>query len=367
MCGPAGSGKSTHARRLEAAGMVRLSVDVEAWRQGHRSMPIPDAVAAELEEGLRIRLVELVSGGVDVVVDLSFWSRRMRDSYRRLLAPLGVVPEVVHVVTPAPVALDRVRIRADAGADDFRLDEVLAARYHEGFEPPTPDEGPLMVVRGDEAPGGSHDEVRAAYDAIAEEYAATYPSTEPEAAVDLAMVDHVIRLVVEAGGSTVLDAGCGTGRMTRYVADRGLAVTGVDLSPGMLAMARRDHPDLDVREGSLLSLPLDDASFDGVVLWYSLIHLTDTELPVALAEAFRVVRPGGCVLAAFQVGDGPWDVGRGLRDRGHAVALVRHQRGVEPMLDAVAAVGFVEEARLVRAPVGPERHPQAFLLARRPA
>ncbi|MGL4176336.1 MAG: class I SAM-dependent methyltransferase [Dermatophilaceae bacterium] len=168
-------------------------------------------------------------------------------------------------------------------------------------------------------------------------------------------------------GGTVLDAGCSTGRMTRYVADRGLEDTGVDLSPGMLAMARRDHPDLDVREGSLLSLPVDDASFDGVLLWYSLIHLTDAELPVALAEVFRVVRPDGCVLAPFQVGDGPWDVGRGLRERGHAVALVRHQRGVEPMLDAFVAVGFVEEARLVRAAVGLERHPQAFLLARRPA
>lgn len=213
---------------------------------------------------------------------------------------------------------------------------------------------------------GGAEEVRAAYDAIAEEYAATYPTTEPEAAVDLAMVDHLARLVLESGGSTVLDAGCGTGRMARYLADRGLRVTGIDLSPGMLAMARRDHPDLDVREASLLALPVGDAAVDGVLLWYSLIHLTDDELPAALSEAFRVVRPGGYVLTAFQVGDGPWDVGRGLRERGYDLALVRHQRGTKAMLDALAGAGFAKEARLVRRPLGREQHPQAFLLARRP-
>lgn len=213
---------------------------------------------------------------------------------------------------------------------------------------------------------GSAEQVRAAYDAIAPTYAATFPTTEPEAAVDLAMVDHFIRLLGERGGSRVLDAGCGTGRMARHLTDRGLAVTGVDLSPGMLAMAGRDHPDLDVREGSLLDLPFGAGTFDGVLCWYSLIHLTDDELPVALAEVVRVLRPGGLVLVAFQVGDGAFDVGRRLSDRGHDVTLVRHQRGTKQVLDALATAGLVKEARLVRQPVAVEEQPQAFLLARRP-
>lgn len=214
---------------------------------------------------------------------------------------------------------------------------------------------------------GSADEVRSAYDAIAADYAATFPTTEPEAAVDLAMVEHFVRLLHEAGGTHVLDAGCGTGRMARHLTDRGCTVVGVDLSPGMLAMARRDHPDLDVREGSLLSLPVEDAAVDGVLLWYSLIHLTDDELPAALAEVVRVVRPGGLVLAGFQVGDGPSDVGGRLRARGHDITLWRHERGVKAVLDAFATAGLVKEARLVRRPVGAEREPQAFVLSRRPA
>ncbi|QKE86068.1 class I SAM-dependent methyltransferase [Arthrobacter sp. NEB 688] len=180
------------------------------------------------------------------------------------------------------------------------------------------------------------------------------------------MLDHFVGRVVAAGGSRVLDAGCGSGRIARYLTDRGLSVLGVDLSPGMLAMARRDHPDLELREGSITALPVDDASVDGVAFWYSLIHLTDDELPVALAEAVRVLRPGGHVVLAFQKGDGIHDVGAGLRERGHDVSLVRWHRGTKQVLDALAEAGFVKEARLVREPVGRERHAQAFVLARLP-
>ncbi len=76
------------------------------------------------------------------------------------------------------------------------------------------------------------DDVRAAYDAMAQAYAAAYPTTEPESAPELAMVDHLVELL--GPGARVLDAGCGTGRMSRYLADRGAVVEGVDVSPGML-------------------------------------------------------------------------------------------------------------------------------------
>lgn len=93
MCGPAGSGKTTWARRLETAGTTRLSFDVEMWRRGITTVPLPPEVRAEIETDLRARLLPLVGDGADVVLDFSFWSRAMRDDYRRLLAPLGVVPE----------------------------------------------------------------------------------------------------------------------------------------------------------------------------------------------------------------------------------------------------------------------------------
>lgn len=214
--------------------------------------------------------------------------------------------------------------------------------------------------------GGSRDEVRAAYDAIADDYAATFPGTEAEAPVDLAMVEHLVRVLHEGGGTRVLDAGCGTGRMARFLADRGCSVAGVDLSPGMLAMARRDHPDLDVREASITDLPFEDASFDGVLFWYSLIHLPDADAAVALREAARVLRPGGYVLVGSQKGEGTRDVGARLRERGHDVDLLRWHRGPRELLTLMRGAGLERTARLVREPLGREREGQVFVLARRP-
>jgi predicted kinase len=146
MCGPAGSGKTTVARDLERAGLVRLSFDEEAWRRGIRVQPLPPDVRADIERHLQERLLALVAHERDVVLDFSFWSRRMREDYRRLLRPLGVEPETVYLATPREAVLARVRARAGAAADEVCLPEEVAARYFDHFEPPTPEEGPLTVI-----------------------------------------------------------------------------------------------------------------------------------------------------------------------------------------------------------------------------
>jgi len=148
MCGPAGSGKSTYARGLEADGLVRLSFDAEMWRRGITTVPLPPDVRADIEADLRERLLGLVVEGRDVVLDFSFWSRAMRDDYRRLLGEVGVVPETVYLATDRDTVLARVRERRGSNEDDFVVDEETAAAYVDHFEPPTPDEGPLTVVGG---------------------------------------------------------------------------------------------------------------------------------------------------------------------------------------------------------------------------
>ncbi|MBD8057995.1 GNAT family N-acetyltransferase [Cellulomonas sp. JH27-2] len=148
-CGPAGSGKSAHARRLEAAGYERLSFDEEAWRRGWRRHPVPESAADEVQSALRASLVEHVTGGRDVVVDTSFWSRARRDAYRELLAPWRVTPVVHLQVTPSDEVLRRLSARTGAGPHDVLVPEDLARAYLAGFEIPTPDEGPMAVVEPD--------------------------------------------------------------------------------------------------------------------------------------------------------------------------------------------------------------------------
>lgn len=146
MCGPSGSGKSTYARRLESEGMVRLSFDAEMWCRGILTVPPPPDVRDEIEAGLQARLMKLVAAGLDVVLDFSFWSRRMREDYRALLEPTGAVPETIYLATDRETVLSRMRARRGSHPDDFVLSDELVAPYFDHFEPPTPDEGPLEVI-----------------------------------------------------------------------------------------------------------------------------------------------------------------------------------------------------------------------------
>jgi SAM-dependent methyltransferase len=89
----------------------------------------------------------------------------------------------------------------------------------------------------------------------------------------------------------VLDAACGTGRHTAALAELGHAVTGLDVSPDMLALARQRVPDARFVEAPLVPLPFEDGEFDAAVCALALTHLADPA--DAIAELARVVRPGG--------------------------------------------------------------------------
>ncbi|GAY09741.1 class I SAM-dependent methyltransferase [Pseudonocardia sp. N23] len=153
---------------------------------------------------------------------------------------------------------------------------------------------------------------------------------------------------------TVLDAACGTGRWSEYLAGRGHTVVGVDRSPAMLDLARTKVPGGRFDEGRLDALPLDDASVDAAVCALAMVHVPD--LRPVFAELARVVRPGGRVVVSdvhpFLVTLGwqaqfPGDDGRAyIRLHAHlmsdyagaALAAGFAVRGIEePLLTAEAA------------------------------
>jgi len=111
------------------------------------------------------------------------------------------------------------------------------------------------------------------------------------------------RLVADAAGifagQRVLDVACGTGALTRTVAERvgpAGAVLGLDANPEMLAVARRLDAPIEWIEGRAEALPLPDASVDAVVSQFGLMFFDDRA--GALREMRRVLRPGGRLAVA---------------------------------------------------------------------
>jgi len=108
------------------------------------------------------------------------------------------------------------------------------------------------------------------------------------------------QLGLPARGARALDFGCGVGRLTRPLADRFDQVTGVDIAPQMLALARQDNPVADRCEFVLNDRPdlalLPDGRFDLVYSSVVLQHLPAALIGTYLAELARVLRPGGVLI-----------------------------------------------------------------------
>src|ERR1700722_14439060 len=71
----------------------------------------------------------------------------------------------------------------------------------------------------------------------------------------------------------------------------------------MVEQARRLTPAVEFRQGDLSALDVADGAWAGIAAFYSLIHIPNSDLPQALGELRRALRPGGLLLAAFHIGD----------------------------------------------------------------
>ncbi|MFF1909183.1 class I SAM-dependent methyltransferase [Kitasatospora sp. NPDC058218] len=205
-----------------------------------------------------------------------------------------------------------------------------------------------------------HGRVRAGYDAVAEEYRKRIGGELAHKAVDRALLGVVVEA---ARGGLVADLGCGPGHVAGWLAEQGASVVGIDLSPGMVEIARREHPEAEFREGDLLRLPAADGEFAAAVALYSVIHLEPGELRPAFEEMRRVLRPSGTLLVSFHLGT---EVRRLDEWWGHSVAIDFHFLESDRVAALLTEAGFTVEARLEREGLPEEAATRrGYLLARR--
>ena len=105
---------------------------------------------------------------------------------------------------------------------------------------------------------------------------------------------RVANRVAPKSGQTILDLAAGTGSSSIAFAKPGVKVIATDFSEGMLAEGRKRHPQLDFRFADATKLPFEDQSIDAVTISFGLRNVVD--VPKALGEMFRVLKPGGRVV-----------------------------------------------------------------------
>ena len=163
----------------------------------------------------------------------------------------------------------------------------------------------------------------------------------------------------------VLDVGSGTGVPTaRRLAAAGHRVSGVDISPVMVELARRNVPEAEFTVADILDVPIDPGMFDAATAFFSLLMLPRADVPRALAVLHEAIAPAGHLLLAMVEADLD-DIP--IRFVGHTVRVSGFP--IDELISLVSTAGFTVEARSTKTyePAAESAPPevQQFLYCRR--
>jgi|SRR5271165_63086 len=206
-------------------------------------------------------------------------------------------------------------------------------------------------------------DVRSSYDRVADEYARHIYDELRYKALDRQLLDRFAQSV--RGRGMACDLGCGPGQVARYLQERGVAVCGIDLSPGMVERARQLNPEIEFRPGDMRSLDVPDQAWAGIAAFYAIVNLPPADLAQALGEMWRVLQPTGRLLMSFHIGD---QVSHVEDLWGCTVCLDFYFFRTGDIANALKAAGFEIDEIIEREPYAPEIEYQsrrAYIFARK--
>jgi SAM-dependent methyltransferase len=205
-------------------------------------------------------------------------------------------------------------------------------------------------------------ELEAAYQAVADDYAQRIYHELDHKPLDRELLERFAGRV--RGNGRVYDLGCGPGHVTKFLHDRGVEITGIDLSRAMIGRALALNPGVRFRRGDMRALPDADDTIAGMVGFYSIVHFPpDTLLPI-FTELARVLHPGAPLLLAFHIGheavhmDEWW---------GHQVSIDFHFFDPIEIMTTLEQAGFQIVERTERDPYPDVEYPsrRAYIRAER--
>lgn len=210
---------------------------------------------------------------------------------------------------------------------------------------------------------GFLDDMRDSYSRIAADYAGAPVLEGNPRLLEHALMGAFAQRILAGGNTAVADVGCGPGRHTATLRELGLDAFGIDLAPGMVEVARREHPGVPFEVGSMFDLGRGDGSLGGIFAAYSIIHVPWELRSRVFAEFFRVLASGGLVMLIFQIGD---EHARREEFEGHRIAINWYRQQPDEVATLLRDAGFEIWTRTVRESEGAEKVPQGYLIAVKP-
>ncbi len=201
------------------------------------------------------------------------------------------------------------------------------------------------------------------YDRLADEYVSRIYNELPHKPLDRQLLDRFADRV--SGAGSVCDLGCGPGHVARYLHERGIEVCGIDLSPELVKRAIQLNPGIEFRQGNMVALDVADATWAGIVAFYSIIHVPRSEHVLVLSEIRRVLRPGGLLLVSFHLGE---EIVHFEELWGQTVSIDFHLFRTDDVADSLRSAGFEVEEIIERDPY-PDVEAQTrrgYIVARKP-
>ncbi len=141
-----------------------------------------------------------------------------------------------------------------------------------------------------------------AYDIVAKKYHELFKDELSYKAFDKELLNNFARYF--HSNSKIYDMGCGpSGHIGKHLFDKGYDVTGVDISKRCVTMASSNNPEMSFLQMDMSKLNIEDQSIDGIIAYYSIIHVPKCYVSRFFAEFSRTLKIGGKLLISVKAGD----------------------------------------------------------------